>query len=287
MKLVSELVIISSIRILYMLNIERIHNPSKQEFIEEFFKTQKPCIISGSIDNWSALELWNIEYLRTKIGHKLVRCRISDNSYFDNYQRHEPVKLANFFDWIVSEQNSEFFQIFRGKISTKQYFVGSLDISSYFPELLWDLQLPNYFESNLLMSNNLWIGNGNNRVNLHYDFYHNLNAQIIGEKHWIVYPPQQSSLLYPHSRYSKYFWCSQVNIQCPDYAQFPKFKDAKSWEGTVIPGEMIFIPAGWWHSPIGRGFNIAVNFWWRIKLEEIANILFKKFDFFKKNLNIS
>ena len=237
-----------------MLNIERIRNPSREDFVENFFKPQKPCIITGALQGWSALDLWNIEYLKSKIGHKLVRCRTSENSYFDNSQQYTAVKLAKFFDWVVEQQNKDLLKLFRAQATNKQFFVGSLDISSHFSELLNDFQLPPYFEPNLLMSNNLWLGNGNNRVNLHYDFYHNLNAQIVGKKHWIIYPPQQSSLLYPHPWYSKHFWCSQVNIHAPDYAQFPKFKTATSWSGVVAPGEVIFIPAGWWHSPNRQRF---------------------------------
>lgn len=69
------------------------------------------------------------------------------------------------------------------------------------------------------------------------------------------------------------FWCSQVNIDRPDVDKYPKFSAATPVEAILNPGEMLFLPMGWWHSPIGIGTNIAVNFWWRMSLKEVGNWL--------------
>lgn len=253
--------------------IARIHKPTREEFEQHFLSPQKPCVITGAIDDWRALSAWTINYLKTKIGDTIVPCRVSHNDYFDNYHAHKHIKLAVFLDWILAnEQQNAWDVIFQKKNKTK-YFVGSLDIPSYFSEILADIKIPNYFDSKLLTSQNLWIGQGNNRVNLHYDFFHNLNAQIVGQKHWFIFPPEQSSCLYPHPWYTKFFWCSQVNINQPDLQKFPKFSEITPLEVITNPGEILFLPSGWWHSPVGIGTNIAVNFWWRMSLKEIVNLL--------------
>ena len=256
-----------------MIKIQRIHNPSTDNFTADFLVPQSPCIITGAIENWQALLLWNRDYLQRKIGDTVVRCRVSNSNYFDNYNRHKAIKIAFFLDWIKSQEKEQdkFLQLFGKRKSAKQYFIGSLDIPTYFPEIASDIQQLPYVPSNLLTSNNLWLGYGGNRVNLHYDLFHNINAQIIGKKHWIIFPPQQSSLLYPNPWYSRFFWCSRVNIEQPNYEQFPLFKSAQPIEVIVEPGEVLFLPAGWWHSPIGVGFNVAVNFWWRLKVGEFIN----------------
>lgn len=251
--------------------IERIYRPTKEEFESNFFSPQRPCVITGAMDRWKALSLWTVDYLPSTIGNKYVPCRVSSSSYFDNYQQRERIKLSVFFNWLMSETSSQFFNWSGLKPDAKKYFVGSLNIQTLFPELLQDIEFPEYFDCKLLMSTNLWIGQGSNRVNLHYDTFHNLNAQVVGKKRWVIFSPEQSSLLYPHPWYTRFFWCSKVNINQPDLEQFPKFCEARPLEVITEPGEMLFLPAGWWHSPVGIGLNIAVNFWWRSRLREFVS----------------
>lgn len=253
--------------------IARIHKPTREEFEQHFLYPQKPCVITGEIDDWKALSSWTIDYLKSTIGDKIVRCRISNSDYFDNYHQHRQIQLSVFLDWILATEQANSWDTLFVKKNKMKYFVGSLDIPSYFSELLSDITIPNYFNPKLLISNNLWIGRGNNRVNLHYDLFHNFNAQIVGQKHWVIFPPKQSSLLYPHPWYSRFFWCSQVNINQPDFKKFPNFREATPLEVIINPGEILFLPVGWWHSPIGVGMNIAVNFWWRMSLKEFGNWL--------------
>ncbi|MFL9458793.1 cupin-like domain-containing protein [Tolypothrix bouteillei VB521301_2] len=57
---------------------------------------------------------------------------------------------------------------------------------------------------------------------------------------------------------------SYLNIDKPDFDKFPKFKKAKYMECLLEPGEMLFIPAFWWHHVYSLDrVNIAVNFWWQ------------------------
>lgn len=256
--------------------IPRVHQPKKAEFEQHFLYPQKPCVITGAIDNWQALSCWTIDYLKSTIGDRVVRCRVSHSDYFDNYHEHKQIKLAVFLDWILKTEQCDTWDALFCKKNKIKYFVGSLDIKSNFSEILADIEFPNYFPPELLVSNNLWIGRGNNRVNLHYDFFHNLNVQIVGQKHWVIFPLEQSAFLYPHPWYSKFFWCSQVNINQPDLQKFPKFQEIKPIELITNPGDMLFLPPGWWHSPIGIGINIAVNFWWRMTLKEYGNWLYLK-----------
>ena len=59
---------------------------------------------------------------------------------------------------------------------------------------------------------------------------------------------------------------SPVDILNPDLERFPLFTRARRLECTLTPGDVLFMPAFWWHEvqsqPDTReNRNMAVNFW--------------------------
>ena len=59
---------------------------------------------------------------------------------------------------------------------------------------------------------------------------------------------------------------SPVDIEDPDLDRFPRFADARRMHCSLGPGDVLFMPAFWWHEV--QSFpdslerrNLAVNFW--------------------------
>ena len=50
--------------------------------------------------------------------------------------------------------------------------------------------------------------------------------------------------------------------------QFPNFKNVNPIEGIISPGDVLFIPSGWWHDVRSLDLAISINFWWKPKPEE-------------------
>ncbi|MCU0570211.1 MAG: cupin-like domain-containing protein [Oculatellaceae cyanobacterium Prado106] len=121
----------------------------------------------------------------------------------------------------------------------------------------------------------LWVGPGGHTSCLHYDPMDGVLMQMHGSKRILLFPPSQLYNLYPfsvwkHLRYGLKHRAvySQVYPDRPDYAAFPKFKQALEhcYEVILNPGEMLFIPAGWWHevTTLGDGMVCSVNRWWHV-----------------------
>ena len=59
---------------------------------------------------------------------------------------------------------------------------------------------------------------------------------------------------------------SPVDIEYPDLARFPRFSEARRVECELGAGDVLFMPAFWWHEvrshpdPLEMR-NMAVNFW--------------------------
>jgi len=57
---------------------------------------------------------------------------------------------------------------------------------------------------------------------------------------------------------------SQVlDIENPDLNQYPLFPKAKRFECLLTAGDVLFIPALWFHNIISLDFSVAVNVFWR------------------------
>jgi Cupin-like domain len=113
----------------------------------------------------------------------------------------------------------------------------------------------------------LWLGN-TSRVAAHYDNSRNIAACISGTRRFTIFPPDQISNLYlgPLDYTMAGPPASMVDFHAPDYARYPKFRDAEK-AGMVAelePGDAIYIPSLWWHHVEADGpFNLLANYWWK------------------------
>lgn len=54
---------------------------------------------------------------------------------------------------------------------------------------------------------------------------------------------------------------SSVNVESPDLTAHPEFAAAKFTHAVLQPGDMLFIPARYWHYVRSLSTSISVNFW--------------------------
>ena len=58
---------------------------------------------------------------------------------------------------------------------------------------------------------------------------------------------------------------SQVDLELEDPAlaiKFPRFSVVRGWETTLEPGDMLYIPALWWHQVLSTKQSISINCFW-------------------------
>lgn len=126
-----------------------------------------------------------------------------------------------------------------------------------FPELAADFVQPDLFEPARFFSSVLRISSGGVRVWTHYDVMDNVYCQIVGHKTAVLWPPWEADRLYLEGDKSRV-----LDIEKPG-AEFPRFKEATSCTAELEPGDVLFIPAFWFHNMKARDFGIAVNVFWK------------------------
>lgn len=113
-------------------------------------------------------------------------------------------------------------------------------------------------------SANIWINYEGKPGRAHFDELENFNLQLEGSKRFICLPPGRNNF------YISSFWrgfgnTSQVsNLDKFDETRFPKLvNELSNWQECILqPGQLLYIPLGWWHQvePLGK-ININLNFW--------------------------
>jgi hypothetical protein len=96
----------------------------------------------------------------------------------------------------------------------------------------------------------LWAGRSRTGVELtrlHCDPLTSLLAQLVGRKHLLLFSPQEHDRLYPIASYNGYQPC-RVDARRPDIRRFPLFFDARAVLVTMLPGDLLVIPTGWFHT---------------------------------------
>lgn len=240
--------------------VERVSRLSVVDFQERFL-SQNPVIVTGVMAGWSAMN-WTVGDLRNCFHSAKVPLRMTDeefaafcqatgdsvfrdsresrglaikggrlwivqlNAYFDAYLRGDD--LARHLPYIMD------IPMLRGVMMPLLRVLGIDSAEDWEPlmlafhSLLGGVEFPEYLSGEL--DYRFWFAPAARpRGNLHADAYHNLNAQILGRKEWILAPPGET--------------------------------DTQKFTCTSKRGEILYIPKSWWHAASPLETCINVNAW--------------------------
>jgi hypothetical protein len=138
------------------------------------------------------------------------------------------------------------------------YYLG-IELKKLSSKLFHDIEIPNWYKTNPI-DVNFWCGILGTSSGLHYDITPNCNVQIRGHKHFILFSPAQSKLLYPIQGVTTH---CRFDPNLPDFDRFPLARKAFGWQCRLQAGECIYIPAGWYHQvTVTSKWAVNVNFSW-------------------------
>jgi hypothetical protein len=150
------------------------------------------------------------------------------------------------------------------KGENRPIYLASIDLHDFFNGLYEANHVP-LGDRQILAS--IWIGT-RTRIAAHNDFPDNLGCVAVGRRRFTLFPPEQFRNLYlgPVDNTPAGRAVSMVDFHNPDFAAYPKFREAlrHAQVAELGPGDAIHIPSMWWHHVEGlEAFNVLVNYWWR------------------------
>lgn len=116
---------------------------------------------------------------------------------------------------------------------------------------------------------NVWIGPEGTYTPLHRDPYENMFAQVVGRKRIHLFAPELAAFLYikqsgPQQNTSTIASERELLNPAEDRPLLPKALAAEDAFVTELgPGDVLYIPQGWYHCVQSLSTSASVNFWYR------------------------
>lgn len=229
--------------------VERRAGVSAAEFFERYYATNTPVVLTDLVTQWPAFGRWTPAYLKERFGHVEVMAALG-RDHDPDYDLHtaalsRPIALGDFVDRVLAAGESNDLYLVANHRNSDRAALRPLFDEVTFP--------PGFVDpARLAGSTALWFGPGGTVTPLHHDTSNILFGNLYGEKRFLLVDPWETALL--QSTRGVY---SLVDPEAPDLARFPGFARATVREVVLAPGEMLFLPVGWWHHV--RALSVSIN----------------------------
>lgn len=272
------------------------------EFLRDYVSSYQPVIVKNLINDWPALKKWNLAHLAASCANPMgVTITPEGNAdsiiesgtteYFV-FPAEVQMNMSQFCDLMEHREDDD----------AVAYLSQQNDnLRKEFSHLLEDIDTnisiaEDCFSNSTPEAINLWIGDERSTSSLHKDHFENMYAVISGEKIFTLFPPTDIAFLCEKKFITrKYAINSDVVLDTKDkrikkrdihISDINLPSDTLTWISdnpdrpmqtllandsykythpitcTVRAGEVLYIPAMWYHQVTQNQLTIAVNFWY-------------------------
>lgn len=204
-----------------------------------------PFVMSGLVERWPLTAL-TPQQLRERFGDAPVRARVGDyvGTAFAPDRAMRDMLLRDYLDLVAAPGDG------------LPPYVGNLELRGLNALCHW----PAYFDR--MGPPRFWLGPAGTVTPLHCDYDDNIFAQVLGRKRIMLVPPHHEEFLYVREANPVLFG-SPVDPEAPDFERWPLARQAVPVECIVEAGELLYVPAGWYHQVRALSFSLSVNRWAR------------------------
>ena len=234
---------------LQLQEIPRVKSITKEDFITQYFRPQKPVVIERFIEDWPAFTKWNLEYMKQVAGDKMVP--LYDDrpvDYKDGFNEpHAKMKMSDYIELLKCEPTK--FRIFLWNVLKEV------------PQLQNDFSYPDFGLKLMKGLPMLFFGGRDSYTFMHYDIdlANIFHFHFEGEKQIILFDQKQSKYLYrvPHSLITR----EDIDFSNPDLKKWPALEKAKGYITALNHGEVLYMPEGYWHymKYVTPGFSMSLR----------------------------
>lgn len=228
-----------------MVEIPRLHRPSPEQFDQDFLLPGKPVVLTGLVSQWPSWGQWSLPWFSQRYGS----LKLSGNNSLAGKRE------VNVRDYLAD-------------IQSQSLYLDALPLAKL-PGMAEQIVVPPYCPRDRHTQVLVWVGPRGTCLEFHKDNHtpldgnQNLLAQLLGKKHVVLVAPEYDDRMYPVPQAPHDYLKSQLRWDSPDPERFPLFEGVPYHETTVEPGDMLYIPAHWWHTVRSLDISMTVTFWWR------------------------
>ena len=234
-----------------MIEVPRMPKLSRQAFLDNYYALNRPVVMTGAMDDWPAMTRWTAKELKSRFGDRVVSVQANrDNDA--NYEVNS-AKLRSEMTF------GEFVDITETMGETNNYYItaNNAETNSETLKDLWKdiIPFPEYLRDDPANRGFFWFGPKGTVTPLHHDLTNNFMAQVRGRKLVRLVAPYELQNLY-NNRHCY----TAVNLDKIDYDRFPLFRNVTVIDVEIGPGDLLFLPVGWWHHVRGLDTSITMTF---------------------------
>ena len=236
--------------------VPRREKLSGDEFLDQYYRLNRPVIITGMLDHFPARTRWNLDYFEQHFSERKVEVqfgRDADAKYELNSIAHK--RQVNFGEYVRMVRDS-------GRSNDFYMTANNDSLNRDALKELWDdvATLPEYLTDDPERKGFFWFGPAGTVTPFHHDLTNNFMAQIMGRKRIRLISPSELPRVY------NFRHCfTDVDGRDIDLQRFPAMAGVQVLDCVLEPGEILFLPVGWWHFVEALDISVTLamtNFRW-------------------------
>jgi hypothetical protein len=202
------------------LPLARITDPG--EFYQQYFRAEKPVVVTGAARAIPAFERWTDEYLKAVLGDTLAKVRLGNGEMGE-------IPFQMFLNYLAAPQA---FSSSRGAAYLIDFYVrpalGDARRAQLTSEVLFPLERRGEFVEWITV----YAGPPNTSTAMHQDIFdtHTWLAELRGRKTWRLCAPDALA----------------GRAGAPDAFDGSDL-GCDVWEAVLDAGDLIYLPPNWWH----------------------------------------
>lgn len=225
--------------------VPRRHRLDPGTFLAEHYRTLTPVVLTGLVDHWPALG-WTLESLQAKVGNPEIEVqtgREADPEFELNSIAHKSrMRLAEVIERLKADPETNDFYVTANNGGVNRTALAALwaDVGD----------LPGYLAPGPLGDGFFWMGPRGTVTPWHHDLTQNLLVNMVGVKRVELVSPAETPAMANHRH------CFSAHGADPTLGGAP----VRRLTVEIGPGEILFIPVGWWHHVTGLSLTIGMSF---------------------------
>lgn len=258
-----------------------IYKYTNEDDFRAYIDVHRKPVVIRNIDIGECQQTWSTHYLTEKLGKMDVKVHVSPVGRMNFLHKNFTYKTMSFEEFLSRASGNKSDKtglrsilcdnevLYLRAIGSDRRGKNVANFKNDFPQVASDLKYPDIFDENRFFSSVLRIASAGVQIWTHYDVMDNILIQISGTKRVVLFDPNDAPYMYLNGDKSEV-----MNIDNPDTTLYPDFYRAVQHVCELQPGDILYIPAFWFHNVLCNTFSVGVNVFWK----HLDNEMYDKHD---------